>query len=153
MPRGAKPGERRGGREKGTLNRATADAKLAISELAKTHAPAALRTLVNVAQKGRSPASRVMAAREILDRAFGRPPQALTLGGGDTPIRHEHHDRGGEEAIQRASELLARALTAGTNTNAAAYDSHGPVLPAAIRTPEAGHGAPLAPGQNSGGAE
>ena len=85
MPRGAKPGEYRGGRQKGTPNKATAEVKLAITELAKTHAPAALRTLAKLAESAESEQARVAACREILDRAYGRPAQAVTLAGGDGP--------------------------------------------------------------------
>jgi hypothetical protein len=41
MPRGSKPGERRGGRQKGTPNKATAEVKL----LAQKYAPAAIEEL------------------------------------------------------------------------------------------------------------
>jgi len=82
---GSKPGEYRGGRQKGTPNKATAEAKLAISELAKTLAPDALRRLATLARKAKSEAAQVAAIREILDRAYGRPAQAVTLAGGEGP--------------------------------------------------------------------
>ena len=75
MARGSKPGERRGGRTKGTPNRATAEAKRALEDLAKEHAPAALGALVHVATRGESEAARVAASVALLDRAYGKPRQ------------------------------------------------------------------------------
>ena len=73
MPRGAKPGERRGGRKAGTPNKATAEIKV----LAAQHAPAIIKELVRLATKAKNEATRVAAGRELLDRAFGKSPQAL----------------------------------------------------------------------------
>ena len=51
-----------------------------LAEMARQHAIAALAALVDVMQdKTATPASRVSAASEILDRAFGRAPQAMKL--------------------------------------------------------------------------
>ena len=47
MPRGAKPGERRGGRRRGTPNKATAE----IKALASEHVPAIVKELVRLATK------------------------------------------------------------------------------------------------------
>lgn len=82
---GAKPGERRGGRQRGTPNKATAEAKVALEvlALAREHTPAALAALVHVATNGESEAARVAAAVAILDRGYGRPRQALEHGGAD----------------------------------------------------------------------
>jgi hypothetical protein len=62
MPRGSKPRERRGGRQKGTPNKATAEIKVPKNE-----------------------ATRVAAGRELLDRGFGKPPQAL-VGDPNEPV-------------------------------------------------------------------
>lgn len=75
MPRGSKPGERRGGRQKGTPNKATAD----IREAAQEYSQQALEVLVNVATAGESEAARVAAANAILDRAHGKPKQAVDV--------------------------------------------------------------------------
>ena len=72
MPRGAKPGERRGGR-KGTPNKATAE----IKALASEHVPAIVKELVRLATKAKNEATRVAASKELLDRAFGKAPQAI----------------------------------------------------------------------------
>lgn len=68
MPRGSKPGERRGGRKAGTPNHATAE----IKDLARRHGPAALAELVRLAGNAASEAARVSAASIILDRAYGK---------------------------------------------------------------------------------
>ena len=73
MPRGAKPGERRGGRKAGTPNKVTAE----IKALAAEHAPAIIKELVRLATKAKNEATRVAAGKELLDRAFGKAPQAL----------------------------------------------------------------------------
>lgn len=92
MPRGgSKPGERRGGRKPGSHNVATAPVKLTLAEEARQHAPEVLMRLVAIVKGGEGigPAAQVAAAREILDRAYGKAPQALTIGGepGGQPIR------------------------------------------------------------------
>jgi hypothetical protein len=84
MPSGAKPGERRGGKAKGTKNRATAEAKIALEDLAKTHAPEALQALVKVATSGKSEAAIVAAAIALLDRGYGKPRQAVDIAGDQT---------------------------------------------------------------------
>lgn len=75
MPRGSKPGERRGGRQKGTPNKATAD----IREAAQQYSAQALEVLVNVATTGESEAAKVAAANAILDRAHGKPKQSVDV--------------------------------------------------------------------------
>src|SRR4051812_45632046 len=53
-------------------------AKRAIADMAKVHAVAALKTLADIANdRGAPHSARVAAANHILDRAYGRPPQAL----------------------------------------------------------------------------
>ena len=97
MPRGAKPGERRGGRKKGTPNKATAGLK----ELAQQYTADALRVLSEIMLNVESPpAARVAASNSLLDRGYGRPPQALT-GADDKPLIppktvYELHLPGGE---------------------------------------------------------
>lgn len=58
-------------------------AKRLLSEMAKEHADAALKTLANIASDGESEAARVTAAVAILDRAFGKPVQSHELTGKD----------------------------------------------------------------------
>lgn len=66
-------GIKTGGRQAGTLNKATA----ALKELAQPYAPEALDTLRRIMQDSESDAARVSAAKEILDRAYGKPFQSI----------------------------------------------------------------------------
>lgn len=77
--RGSKPGERRGGRKKGTPNKATA----AIKEIAGKYTEQAVNTLVSILAGGEGipAAAQVAAAKEILDRAHGKPTQAVDVQG------------------------------------------------------------------------
>jgi hypothetical protein len=75
MPRGSKPGERRGGRQSGTPNKATSTLK----EFAGQFTHEAVNGLVAIARDSEMPPqARVSAWREVLDRAVGKAPQALT---------------------------------------------------------------------------
>lgn len=77
--RGSKPGERRGGRQKGTPNKATA----AIRDIAGQYTEQAVTTLVSILAGGEGipAAAQVAAARELLDRAHGKPTQAVDVNG------------------------------------------------------------------------
>lgn len=66
-------GTRIGGRQKGTLNKATAE----IKDLARQHAPEALAELAKLAKGAESEAARVAAIKEILDRAYGKSTQPV----------------------------------------------------------------------------
>lgn len=74
--RGSKPGERRGGRVKGTPNKVTA----ALKDMAREHTEAALNTLVSVLAGGEGvpAAAQVAAAKEILDRGYGKASTVLS---------------------------------------------------------------------------
>ena len=74
MRRGSKPGERRGGRQKGTPNKVTAD----LQEAAQVYTPAALKTLNDICVGGESEAARVAAANSLLDRGYGKPTAHVT---------------------------------------------------------------------------
>lgn len=72
----ARGGKREGaGRPKGALNKATKD----IREAAQEFSALALQTLVQVATEGESEAARVAASNSILDRAHGKPSQAIEV--------------------------------------------------------------------------
>jgi hypothetical protein len=73
--RGSKPGERRGGRAKGTLNKATADVKA----MASQYTEAAMRELGRLSLEAESEPARVSAIKELLDRAYGKAPIAVDL--------------------------------------------------------------------------
>lgn len=67
---GKRPGS---GRPKGARNKVTAE----IRELAQPYAPEAITTLTRIMRRGESDAARVAAAKEILDRAFGKAAQTV----------------------------------------------------------------------------
>ncbi len=69
---GARPGA---GRPNGSHNMLT----LEVRELALQHGPAALAALVKLSKKAKSEIVKLAAIREILDRAYGRPPQAMEI--------------------------------------------------------------------------
>lgn len=71
-------GQKTGGRQKGVPNKATRD----IKALAQKYTPKALSTLNGIMLASDSDAARVAAAKELLDRGYGRPAQAITGEGG-----------------------------------------------------------------------
>lgn len=72
-----------GGRKKGVNNKATQDVKA----LAQKYAAPAIAELARLATMAESEAARVSAIKELLDRAFGKSPQAL-IGDPNQPINH-----------------------------------------------------------------
>lgn len=79
--RGAKKGERRGGRAKGTPNKVTAD----VRALAQEYGAEAIKTLAEIMKDTAQPAAaRVSAVKEILDRAYGKSPQPVSDADGST---------------------------------------------------------------------
>ena len=78
---GKRPGA---GRKPGRVSAA----KRSLADMAKTHAAAALKALVDIAKDGESEGARVSAATAILDRAYGKPTQSLQhTGAGGGPIQ------------------------------------------------------------------
>jgi hypothetical protein len=73
------------GRKPGTPNKAT----LEVREHAKGYGPKVIEGLFNIFETSNSDAARVAAGREILDRGYGRPPQAVT-GADEGPIVVRH---------------------------------------------------------------
>jgi hypothetical protein len=67
-------GRKTGGRVKGTPNKATAELKAYAQQYTKQ----AIDILLHIALAGEVEVARVMAAREILDRAVGKPAQEIT---------------------------------------------------------------------------
>lgn len=77
-------GKRAGaGRKKGSVDRATAEQKATLMEVARTHTETAINVLVQVAQASESDAARVSAANAILDRGYGKPSQSHEVSGAD----------------------------------------------------------------------
>ncbi|MGE0109591.1 MAG: hypothetical protein AB7S81_07520 [Bdellovibrionales bacterium] len=67
-------GIKTGGRKAGTPNKATQE----IKEAARKYAPDALMRLHEILLNSESDAAKVSAAREILDRAYGKASQAIS---------------------------------------------------------------------------
>lgn len=67
-------GRKTGGREAGTRNKATAD----IKAIAQPYGQEAVTTLAQIMRSAEHPpAARVSAAKELLDRGFGKPQQSI----------------------------------------------------------------------------
>lgn len=79
--RGSKPGERRGGRQKGTPNKATVELK----DLARQYTDEALVALVGVIRSTESDAARVSAIKELFDRGYGKASQVIA-GDAENPL-------------------------------------------------------------------
>lgn len=56
---------------------ATSNVKLGLADKASGYADMAIEALVDVCQNSDSDAARVSAANAILDRGYGKPPQAI----------------------------------------------------------------------------
>lgn len=97
-------GKREGaGRKKGVPNKVSAELK----ELARPYAPEALATLCKIMRTSKQDAARVAAAKELLDRGFGKAPQAISgPDGGAIEVK----DITAEEAAKRIAFLLTQAL-------------------------------------------
>lgn len=75
-------GRREGsGRKKGKLSAA----KIELRDLAREHVPTMLKALVDIANNSDSDSARVSAIKEVLDRAYGKAPQAI-VGDPENPI-------------------------------------------------------------------
>ncbi len=87
--RGSKPGEHRGGRVKGTPNKTTAS----IRDIAREYTGQAIKALADVLKGGEGipAAAQVAAAKEILDRGYGKASTVLTGSedGGPMQVVHE----------------------------------------------------------------
>lgn len=73
---------RKRGRKKGTPNKNTRELKALISE----HTETLFNELLRLATKADSEAVRVSAIKELLERGFGKVPQAVTGEGGTGPV-------------------------------------------------------------------
>jgi hypothetical protein len=83
-------GIKTGGRAKGTPNKATAD----IKALAQVHAADAITTLASILMKSDSDTARIAAAKELLDRGYGKAMQGVELTGKDgQPVAFKQIER------------------------------------------------------------
>lgn len=141
--RPAKKGERPGGRKKGVQNKLTREVKAAIENAFVTLGGE--KYLVRVGR--RQPAVFAQLLGKLL-------PLQITGKDGD-PFKADVNVRhvGSEAALQRASELLARALAMGSPGANQKADSNGLVLPIEVCAATDGHGTPVASGENPGSPE
>ncbi|MCL2656825.1 MAG: hypothetical protein FWD62_05275 [Betaproteobacteria bacterium] len=72
-------GKKYGGRTKGTPNKTTADVKA----LAQRYGKQAIERLAKLMTSAESEATQVAAAKELLDRGYGKSKQAVELTGED----------------------------------------------------------------------
>lgn len=77
----------RGGRREGSGRKPgkLSAAKRELRDLAKEHVPEMLDQLVRIAKSSRQDSARVAAIKEVLDRAYGKAPQAI-IGDDENPI-------------------------------------------------------------------
>lgn len=75
-------GTKSGGRQKGTANKATKE----IKALAQKHGAAAIKRLAHLMTRAESEQAQVAACKELLDRAYGKPAQAI-VGDDEAPIK------------------------------------------------------------------
>lgn len=99
----------RGGKRPGAGRKpgAVSKAKRQLSEMAKDHAEAALKTLADIAKSGTSESARVSAATALLDRAFGRPMQSHEHSGPNGgPIQSVDLTNTSNEDLERLEALF-----------------------------------------------
>ena len=88
----ARGGKRQGsGRKPGSPNKVKSAEMLEIKALAQQHVPEVVARLAFLAQKAESEAASVAACNSILDRAYGKSPQAVQVNGDEEggPVRIE----------------------------------------------------------------
>ena len=76
-------GHKTGGRQPGSLNKSTKEVK----ELAGKYGPDAVARLAHLMMNAESEQAQVSAAKELLDRAYGKSPQAIVGDSDEDPIQ------------------------------------------------------------------
>jgi hypothetical protein len=79
-------GRKTGGRGAGTPNRATADVKT----VAREYGPRVVEKLWGICEKGESDQAKISAARELLDRGYGKPAQPVSGDADGEPVVVKH---------------------------------------------------------------
>jgi len=99
-------GLKTGGRKAGTPNKTTVE----IRDAARKHAKAALAELARIMTKSTSDTARIAAARELLDRAYGKAPQAMTGEGGEGPqeVKVSWDDKPSFNFVEHLQEVLGQ---------------------------------------------
>jgi hypothetical protein len=128
MPRGSAPGERRGGRARGTPNKVT----LEVKALASQHGPQAIQELARLAGlvedgkgKAESEQAQIAALNGILDRGYGKPTQAIVGDPKRPVVAVVTVDRPPEETREQWLARRGRELAANTAVGAAATTVNG----------------------------
>lgn len=103
-------GKKTGGRTKGTLNKATEE----VRELAKKHGPKAIKELSRLVTEAESEQARVSACKELLDRAYGKAPQAMEIANKDGE-EFKVRDVGATEVARRIAFLLTQGADDATH--------------------------------------
>ena len=116
----AKGRKKSGGRVKGKLNRVTED----IKELAQQYGPAAIQTLVELMMDADFEPTRVSAAKELLDRGYGKSVQPVE---GDIrqTIRYEVELVFGQPATHLQGEAALPPRISGPARNGQALEHNG----------------------------
>jgi len=121
MPRG---GKRDGaGRPPGQPNRDTAQRRAALADLVDGHVQTAVATLAEIAKNGESESARISASTAILDRAYGRPAQAVALDVTDTTPEQSWQVTISEEFSPITAEALAEFYAAKTSYGTIDYEA------------------------------
>ena len=109
-------GNGHGGARKGSGRKAgkLSAGKMRIAEMAREYAEVALQTLVEISQSGITESARVTASNSILERAFGKSPQAMHLSGPNGgPIETINHDLSklSEDELSVLHNIVAKSVT------------------------------------------
>lgn len=110
MPRGSKPGERRGGRRKGTPNKATVLAG-SVREAMMREGCDPLAVLAHVAMgkvRGKNVAHRVRAAAELTQYMYAKLVRAEVVGADGGAIQLEMFESPAERIASRLDSIAAR---------------------------------------------
>src|SRR4028119_2311841 len=108
---GSNPGEHRGGRQKGSLNRTTVE----VRELALEHGPAAVAELARLSTAAESETARIQACNAVIERAYRKavPGRPIILNLPDTST---------VEGVTKAVAAIVQAAASGEVTPAEASD-------------------------------
>ena len=109
-------GNKSGGRQKGTPNKATAE----VRDLALDYGPEAVKELGRLAQEAKSETARISACNSILERAYGRPSTGR-------PIVIDLPDTSTADGITQAIAAIIQSAACGELTPDEASDLCGVV--------------------------
>lgn len=89
--RGPQPGQKFGGRAKGTPNKNSIAADgLNIIQLARQYCPRAMAILADLMENAEREETRARCAEALADRGYGRPGQSVMISGdADKPLMHK----------------------------------------------------------------